>query len=176
MFRKLLNSELNRPSTEEFKTMNKTPIIIILDNIRSSHNIGSAFRTADAFRIRSIYLCGISGCPPTPEIHKSALGAEFSMDWKYFGDSMDAVANAKKEGYTIISVEQAENSISLEKFIPKKNKKYAFVFGNEVKGVQQDIVDASDFPLEIPQWGTKHSLNISVSVGVILWQYITSTI
>ena len=171
MNRKLLNSELGRLSTEEYKTSDKSRFVVVLDNVRSRHNVGSAFRTADAFRAEGIYLCGITAVPPCPEIHKSALGAEFSVDWKHFEDTADAVAELKSRGFTIVAIEQTENSVSLERFSPEKDRSYAFVFGNEVKGVKQEVVDQADFSIEIPQFGTKHSLNVSVSIGVILWDY-----
>ena len=170
MYRKLRNDELERLSAEEFKRAHKLKITVILDNVRSQHNIGSVFRTADSFFIERIILCGICAVPPTPEIHKSALGAEFSVDWQYYKNTSEAVAALKEEGYMIISVEQAENSIMLHNFEPDPDKKYALVFGNEVKGVSQDVVDMSDSVLEIPQFGTKHSLNISVSAGAVLWE------
>ena len=170
MYRKLRNDELERLSAEEFKGAHKLKITVILDNVRSQHNIGSVFRTADSFFIEKIILCGICAVPPTPEIHKSALGAEFSVDWQYYKNTSEAVAALKEEGYIIISVEQAENSIMLHNFEPDPDKKYALVFGNEVKGVSQDVVDMSDSVLEIPQFGTKHSLNISVSAGAVLWE------
>lgn len=170
MYRKLRNDELERLSSEEFKRAHKLKITVILDNVRSQHNIGSVFRTADSFFIERIILCGICAVPPTPEIHKSALGAEFSVDWQYYKNTSEAVAALKEEGYIIISVEQAENSIMLHNFEPDPDKKYALVFGNEVKGVSQDVVDMSDSVLEIPQFGTKHSLNISVSAGAVLWE------
>ena len=170
MHRKLRNDELERLSADDFKKADKLKITVVLDNVRSQHNIGSVFRTADSFFIEKIILCGICATPPTPEIHKSALGAEFSVDWEYFKETEEAVENLKKDGYIIISVEQAERSISLENFNPDPTKKYALVFGNEVKGVSQSVVDISDDVLEIPQFGTKHSLNISVSAGVVLWE------
>lgn len=169
MFRKLLNSELHRISVEEFKSSDKSSSVVVLDNVRSQHNAGSAFRTCDAFRIDKLYLCGICACPPSPEIHKSALGAEFSMEWEYWKDTPALICRLKEDGYTIVSVEQAENSTSLERFSPEEGRKYAYVFGNEVKGVMQEVVDASDICLEIPQYGTKHSLNVSVSIGIVLW-------
>lgn len=171
MYRKLRNDELGRISAEEFKQAEKLKITVVLDNVRSQHNIGSTFRTADSFFIEKIILCGICATPPTAEIHKSALGAEFSVDWEYFKEAFDAVKSLKEQGYHIISVEQAENSVSLEDFIPLANEKYALVFGNEVKGVQQSIVDESNTVLEIPQFGTKHSLNVSVSAGVVMWEF-----
>ncbi len=169
MFRKLLNCELDRPTLEEYRTLEKAPIAIVIDNIRSQHNIGSAFRTGDAFKICKIYICGISATPPSPEIHKSALGAEFSVEWKYFSQTQEAISSLKQEGYEIISVEQTENSTSLDEFQPDISKKYALVFGNEVKGIQQDVVDMSNLCIEIPQHGTKHSLNVSVAIGIVLW-------
>lgn len=171
MHRKLRNDELGRLSAEEFKQAEKLKITVVLDNVRSQHNIGSAFRTADSFLIEKMILCGICAVPPTPEIHKSALGAEFSVDWEYYKQTEEAVGVLKKEGYTIISVEQAENSVSLDSFEPDPAKKYALIFGNEVKGVGQQVVDMSETVLEIPQFGTKHSLNVSVSVGVVLWEF-----
>lgn len=170
MFRKLFNHELGRLSAEEFKEAKKSPLVVVLDNIRSQHNIGSAFRTADSFRIEKIYLCGICATPPTAEIHKSALGAEFSVDWEYYKETIDVVKRLKDEGFTIISVEQAENSTMLDSFQLPENQKIALIYGNEVKGVEQAVVDASDICLEIPQYGTKHSLNVSVSIGITIWK------
>ena len=169
MNRKLQNSELNRLTIDEFKQAQKLPIVVVLDNIRSQHNIGAAFRTSDAFRIDSIFLCGISSTPPNAEIHKSALGAENSVAWQYFENAVDAITVLKQKGYTIVSVEQTTDSLMLNEFIPSADKKYALVFGNEVRGVSQSVVDASDFCIEIPQEGTKHSLNVSVSIGIVLW-------
>jgi len=177
MHRKLKNNELGRLSTEEFKEAEKINVIVVLDNIRSQHNIGAAFRTSDSFLIEKIVLCGCCATPPTAEIHKSALGAEFSVDWEYHKETTDAVADLKGAGYTIISIEQAENSIKLqdiEGYLSAGNlsgRKYVLVFGNEVKGVQQEVVDMSDAVIEIPQYGTKHSLNISVSLGIVLWEF-----
>ena len=167
--RKLKNSELNRLKISDFKKSEKVKLIVILDNVRSLNNVGSVFRTADAFLIEKIYLCGITAQPPHKEIHKTALGATESVDWQYEKDTEELVKKLQGEGVTVISVEQAEGSTSLENFIPKKEQKYAVVFGNEVKGVGQEVVDASDLCLEIPQYGTKHSLNISVSCGIVLW-------
>ncbi|MBI9040911.1 RNA methyltransferase [Lutibacter sp.] len=167
--RKLKNSELGRPTIEEFKGTTKIPLIVVLDNIRSLNNIGSVFRTSDAFLIEKIYLCGITAQPPHKDIHKTALGATESVDWEYVEDSLALVEKLKKEGVIVASIEQAENSTMLQNFSIELNKKYAVVFGNEVKGVQQKVVSASDYCVEIPQLGTKHSLNISVSVGVVLW-------
>ena len=172
MFRKLKNSELGRISVEQYKASGKAPLALVLDNVRSQHNIGSAFRTGDAFRIEKLCLCGISAVPPTPEIHKAALGAEFSVDWAHYDTALEAVTALRAEGYTIVSVEQAEGATQLQDFRPDPDKRYALVFGNEVRGVEQEVVDASDLCLEIPQYGTKHSLNVSVSIGVVLWSII----
>ena len=169
MSRKLLNSELGRISIEEYKAAEKAPVALVLDSLRSQHNIGSAFRTCDAFRVSKIYLCGICAVPPTAEIHKSALGAEFSVDWEHCDDTLELVYRLRGEGWTVVSVEQAEGSVMLQDFRMEEGRRYAFVFGNEVSGVRQDVVDASDLCLEIPQYGTKHSLNVSVSIGVVLW-------
>ena len=166
---KLLNIELGRMTVEQYKHSEKSGIVVILDNVRSAHNVGSAFRSCDSFKIDKVCLCGICAVPPSPEIHKSAIGAEFSVDWEYFPETMSAVTRLKNEGYHIISVEQTVHSLSLDDFVPAPDGKYAFVFGNEVSGVAQEVVDASDFSLEIPQYGTKHSLNVSVSVGIVLW-------
>ena len=167
--RKLRNSELDRKSTEEFKSAEKTPVIVILDNIRSLNNIGSVFRTADAFLIEKIWLCGITATPPHKDIHKTALGATDTVDWEYTEDALDLVKRLQQENTKVYSVEQAEKAIFLNNFRPKKDEKYALIFGNEVKGVQQKIVTASDGVIEIPQLGSKHSLNIAVSAGVVLW-------
>ncbi|MDR1592869.1 MAG: RNA methyltransferase [Prevotellaceae bacterium] len=172
--RKLLNSELNRLSPQEFKVADKLHITLVLDNVRSAHNTGSAFRTSDAFCIEKILLCGISSTPPSAEIHKTALGSEDSMDWEYFEKTEDAIAILHKKHYRTIAVEQTENSIILDDFIPDRNLKYALVFGNEVKGVQQNIVDMCCDCIEIPQFGTKHSLNVSVSIGIVLWHFMSS--
>lgn len=171
-FRKLQNEELNRISTEEFKQAPKVPVVIILDNIRSQNNVGSVFRTSDAFRIEKVYLCGITATPENREVHKTALGAEEAVDWEYQKDTLAVVGKLKATGYRIFSVEQAENATSLEKFGIDMNQKYALIFGNEVKGVQQTVIDASDGCIEIPQFGTKHSFNIAVTVGIVLWQTI----
>ena len=176
MFRKLLNSELGRMSAAEYKEADKAPFVLVLDNVRSQHNIGSAFRTCDAFRVGKICLCGISSTPPTPEIHKAALGAEFSVDWEHFDSALDAVAQLRDAGYTILSVEQAEGATQLQDFRPDPDRRYALVFGNEVHGVAQNVVDASDGCLEIPQYGTKHSLNVSVSIGIVLWNIILNNL
>lgn len=167
--RKLKITELNRISIEEFKEAEKLPLMVVLDNIRSLHNIGSVFRTSDAFRVECIYLCGITATPPHPEMHKTALGAEFTVDWKYVDNCVEAVDNLKKEGYTVYSVEQAEGSIMLDELSLDRTKKYAVVMGNEVKGVQQEVIDHSDGCIEIPKYGTKHSLNVSVTAGIVIW-------
>ena len=167
--RKLKNSELERLTTSAFKKARKTPLIVVLDDIRSLNNIGSVFRTSDAFLIEKIYLCGITAKPPHKDIHKTALGATDSVDWDHVEDAISLIKKLKSEGVFVAAIEQAENSIQLQDFIPLKNKKMAIVFGNEVKGVQQEIVTISDSFIEIPQYGTKHSLNISVSCGVVLW-------
>lgn len=167
--RKLLNVELGRVGVEEYKELPESGLVLVLDNIRSAHNVGSAFRTADSFKVDKVYLCGICAVPPSAEIHKSALGAEDSVEWEHLDDTMDAIAKLKSEGYIIASAEQTVDSVMLDTFKPESGAKYAVVFGNEVAGVRQDVVDASDLVLEIPQYGTKHSLNVSVSVGVVLW-------
>jgi tRNA G18 (ribose-2'-O)-methylase SpoU len=167
--RKLKNSELERLNVEEFKKTDKIPLIVILDNIRSLNNIGSVFRTSDAFLIEKIYLCGITAKPPHKEIHKTALGATESVAWEYVEDTLTLVEKLKGENVKILAIEQAENSTMLQNFTIKPNQKYAIIMGNEVKGVQQKVVSASDYCIEIPQFGTKHSLNISVSCGVVLW-------
>ena len=167
--RKLKNSELDRLSIETFKDIEKTPIIIILDNIRSLNNIGSVFRTSDAFLIEKIYLCGITATPPQKDIHKTALGSTDTVAWEYAKNTLELVKKLKSEGIEVISIEQAENAAMLNDFKPKQKTTYALVFGNEVKGVSQDVVNASDLVIEIPQFGTKHSLNISVSCGVVTW-------
>lgn len=169
--RKLLNIELGRVSVQEYKELPESGLVLVLDNIRSAHNIGSAFRTSDSFKIDKVYLCGICAVPPSAEIHKSALGAEDSVAWEHVEDTMDAIRRLKEEGYIVVSAEQAVDSVMLDKFAPSKDQKYAVVFGNEVAGVRQDVVDASDIVLEIPQYGTKHSMNVSVSMGVILWHF-----
>ena len=169
--RKLLNIELGRVSAEEYKELPESGIVLVLDNIRSAHNVGSAFRTADSFKIDKVWLCGICAVPPSAEIHKSALGAEDSVEWEHVDDTMEAVRRLKEDGYTIVSAEQTMESVMLDTFVPEKGRRYAVVFGNEVAGVSQEVVDASDFALEIPQYGTKHSLNVSVSMGVVLWHF-----
>lgn len=167
--RKLKITELNRISAEEFKAVAKIPLVVVLDNIRSLHNIGSVFRTADAFRIECIYLCGITAVPPHPEMHKTALGAEFTVSWQYMESAVEAVDKLKAEGYTVYSVEQVEGSVMLDELALERGRKIAVVFGNEVKGVQQEVIDHSQGCIEIPQYGTKHSLNVSVAAGIVIW-------
>ena len=167
--RKLKNSELDRLSIESFKDVKKTPLIIILDNIRSLNNIGSVFRTSDAFLIEKIYLCGITATPPHKDIHKTALGSTETVAWEYVENTLDLVEKLKAKNIKILSIEQAENATMLNDFTPKQQTTYALVFGNEVKGVSQNVVSASDLVIEIPQYGTKHSLNISVSCGIVIW-------
>ncbi|SHJ04515.1 SpoU rRNA Methylase family protein [Mesonia phycicola] len=167
--RKLKNSELDRKSVEEFKTAEKTPLIIILDNIRSLNNIGSVFRTADAFLIEKIFLCGITATPPHKDIHKTALGATDTVNWEYAENTLTVVKKLQQEKVEILAIEQAENSVMLNNFVPQKSTTYAIVLGNEVKGVQQEVVSTSNQVIEIPQYGSKHSLNISVSTGVVVW-------
>lgn len=167
--RKLENSELDRKSVEDFKKAEKTPLIIILDNIRSLHNIGSVFRTADAFLVEKIYLCGITAVPPNKEIHKTALGATETVAWEHNNDVLEVITSLQKEGVEVWAVEQVENAVYLNDFIPEENKKYAIIFGNEVKGVSQKAIELCSGSIEIPQLGTKHSLNISVSTGIVVW-------
>ena len=168
--RKLLNEELGRPTLEEYATMAKLPVTVILDNVRSAQNVGSFFRTADAFGIEHIALCGISATPPNREIHKTALGSELSVGWSYYPTTAECVDRLRTEGYQIIAIEQIEGATMLDKFSAKPNTKYALVFGNEVEGVDQCIADMVDGAIEIPQVGTKHSLNVSVSAGVVMWE------
>lgn len=167
--RKLKVTELNRLTPEAFKDSKKIPLIVVLDHVRSLNNVGSVFRTSDAFRVKAIYLCGITACPPHAEIHKTALGAEDTVSWTYFEDTLQAVDNLHEAGYTVCSVEQAEGSVMLDNLLLDKRKKYAVILGNEVKGVQQEVVDKSDVCIEIPQYGTKHSLNVSVTAGIVIW-------
>ncbi|MDR0546570.1 MAG: RNA methyltransferase [Dysgonamonadaceae bacterium] len=168
--RKLKITELHRISPEEFKKANKIPLIVVLDNVRSLHNVGSVFRTSDAFRVQAVYLCGITAPPPHPEIHKTALGAENTMDWKYFKTTLEAIRELKQQNYTIAAIEQAENSIP-PGILPIGNSKYAIILGNEVHGVNQEVMNQCDCCIEIPQFGTKHSLNVSVTAGIIIWEF-----
>jgi len=169
--RKLLNIELGRLTPEEYRALPESGIEVVLDNVRSAHNVGSVFRSADAFRADRIWLCGICATPPSAEIHKSALGAEDSVRWEYAKDTLEAVRKLHEEGFTVLSVEQATGSASLDSFVPENGRKYALILGNEVDGVQQEVVDASDGVIEIPQYGTKHSLNVSVTAGIVLWHF-----
>ena len=169
--RKIRTIEMKRLTVEEFREAEKMPLAVVLDDVRSMHNVGSVFRTADTFRVQEVVLCGITGCPPHAELHKTALGAEDSVEWRHFGTALEAVNELKREGYTVLSVEQVEHSVKLPSFSPERGKKYAVVFGNEVKGVHQEVVDASDGCLEIPQLGTKHSLNVSVTAGIVVYAF-----
>lgn len=167
--RKLKVTEMGRLSLAEYKASEKQPIVVVLDHVRSLYNVGSVFRSSDAFCIEDVVLCGITARPPHPEIHKTALGAEESVEWKYFEQTEDALTWLKQQGYTVLAIEQCEGSTMLQDFQREPGKKYAVVLGNEVKGVQQQVVDLCDGCLEIPQYGTKHSLNVSVAAGIILW-------
>ena len=168
---KLRTIEMQRLTVEEFREAEKLPLIVVLDDVRSMHNVGSVFRTGDAFRIEAVYLCGITSTPPSAEIHKTALGAEDSVSWRYFKTALEALEALKTEGYEVYSIEQAHGSTKLQTFSPLKKKKYAVILGNEVKGVHQEVVDASDGCLEIPQFGTKHSMNVSVTAGIVIWHF-----
>ena len=169
--KKLRTIEMQRLTVDEFREAPKLPLVVVLDDVRSMHNVGSVFRTGDAFRIERVCLCGITSTPPMAEIHKTALGAEDSVAWTYYDTALEAVEVLKAEGYEILSVEQAHGSTMLQDFTPINNKKYAVVLGNEVKGVHQEVVDASDGCLEIPQFGTKHSMNVSVTAGIVIWHF-----
>lgn len=168
---KLTVLEMDRLSVEDFKKVRKIPLVIVLDDVRSLYNVGSVFRTADAFRVKKIYLCGITGKPPSAEIHKTALGAEDSVEWEYCKDSLECVTHLREDGYIVISVEQVSQSLKLNKWTPSPEMKYALVLGNEVKGVCQRVVNASDGCIEIPQYGTKHSLNVSCTASIVMWEY-----
>lgn len=170
--RKLKITELNRITAEEFKAAEKLPLVVVLDHVRSLYNVGSVFRSSDAFRVESICLCGITATPPHAEIHKTALGAEDTVDWKYYARTQDAIYDLKSAGWEVWAVEQVEGSVMLQDFEPEKGKKYAIVLGNEVKGVQQEVVDQCDGCIEIPQFGTKHSLNVSVTAGILIWDFV----
>ena len=174
--RKVRTIEMQRLTVEEFQQAEKLPLIVVLDDVRSMYNVGSVFRTSDTFRVEAVYLCGISCTPPATEIHKTALGAEESVSWRYFNTALEAVEELKKAGYTVFSVEQVEHSTKLQTFVPQRGLKYAVVLGNEVKGVHQEVVDASDGCLEIPQLGTKHSMNVSVTAGIIIYKFAESLI
>lgn len=169
--RKLKVTEMHRLTVDEFKESRKLPLVVVLDEVRSLHNIGAIFRTSDAFLVNSIYLCGITATPPHPEMHKTALGAEYTVDWKYFKNTEDAVNELHTMGYTVFAIEQCEGSTMLDKLVLETDKRYAVVLGNEVKGVKQEVVDMCDGCIEIPQFGTKHSLNVSVTAGIILWEF-----
>lgn len=168
---KLKITEMNRLNVEEFKKAEKLPLVVVLDDVRSLHNVGSVFRSSDAFLVEHIYLCGITATPPQPDIHKTALGAEDTVNWKYFKNTLDAVNELKEEGYFVYATEQVEGSVKLQNLQLEKGKKYAIVMGNEVKGVKQEVVDCSNSCLEIPQFGTKHSLNVSVTAGIVIWEF-----
>lgn len=169
--RKLRTIEMQRLSVEEFRESEKMPLVVVMDDVRSMHNVGSVFRTADAFRLEAVYLCGITGCPPHSEIHKTALGAEDSVSWRYFKTALEAVEELKSRGVVVLSIEQAEGSTILSRFCVEPGKCYAVVLGNEVKGVHQEVIDASDGCLEIPQFGTKHSMNVSVTAGIVIYHF-----
>ena len=168
--RKLNVLEMNPISVDEFKKSKKNPLVVVLDNVRSMYNVGSVFRTADAFRIEAIYLCGITSCPPHPEIHKTALGAEDAVDWYYHKEALETVKMLQQQGYEVLAIEQVEGSTMLQDFVAETDKKYAVVLGNEVKGVNQEVVDCCNGCLEIPQFGTKHSLNVSTTAGIVMWE------
>lgn len=168
--RKLLNEELCRPTLEEYAEVDKLPVVVVLDNVRSAQNVGSFFRTADAFGIERIMLCGISSTPPNREIHKTALGAEMSVAWNYFSTTMECVESLRNEGYTILAIEQIEGAVMLNDFKAEQDKRYAIIFGNEVEGVDQAVADVVDGAIEIPQVGIKHSLNVSVTAGILMWE------
>lgn len=170
-YRKLKITEMNRISVQQFHEIEKIPLVVVLDHVRSLYNVGSVFRTSDAFRVNEVILCGITATPPHTEIHKTALGAEESVSWRYFKDTMEAAQSLRSEGYTLLAIEQCEGSMMLQDFQPDKTKKYAVILGNEVKGVQQSVIDYCDGCLEIPQFGTKHSMNVSVTAGIIIWHF-----
>ncbi len=172
--RKITNSELNRPSAEQFATMQRIPVVVILDNVRSAQNIGAFFRTGDAFAIEKVMLCGITATPPSRDIHKSALGAELTVGWEYYPTTTECAAALKAEGYTLLAIEQVEGAVMLDSLEVDAGKKYALVFGNEVEGVAQEVVDMCDGAIEIPQVGTKHSVNVSVAGGIVLWEFFSS--
>lgn len=172
MNEKLNVEEMGRLDVAAFKTAEKMPLIVVLDNVRSLHNVGSVFRTADAFRLEGVWLCGITATPPSAEIHKTALGAEDAVDWRYFADTLDAVAALRRLGYRVAAVEQCRASAMLHEWKPDPSQPHALILGNEVKGVQQCVVDAADVVVEIPQFGTKHSMNVSVAAGVVLWEMV----
>lgn len=170
---KITNAELGRPTSDEFAMMEKIPVVVVLDNLRSLNNVGSFFRTCDAFAVRAIYICGITATPPDKEIHKTALGAELTVEWRHFASATEAISQLHSENYTVAAVEQVHGAVSLEKFTPEQGCSYALIFGNEVFGVEQKAVDMCDIAIEIPQYGTKHSLNVAVSGGVVLWHFFS---
>lgn len=172
--RKITNSELNRPSAEQFASMQRIPVVAVLDNVRSAQNIGAFFRTGDAFAIEAVMLCGITATPPSRDIHKSALGAELTVKWQYYPTTAECVEQLRADGYTLLAIEQVEGAVMLDKLEVDTNKKYALIFGNEVEGVAQEVVDMCDGAIEIPQAGTKHSVNVSVAGGIVLWEYFTA--
>ena len=169
--RKLRTIEMNRLTVDEFKASEKLPVVVVLDDVRSLYNVGSVFRTSDAFRVEAVFLCGITACPPHPEIHKTALGGEDSVEWRYFATAREAVTCLQEQGYQVYAVEQAEGSAKLQDLHFVSGRHYAVVFGNEVKGVHQEVVDQCDGCIEIPQFGTKHSMNVSVTVGIVVWEF-----
>jgi len=169
--RKLKITELNRLTADQYRDSVKTPLVVVLDQVRSMNNVGSIFRTADAFRLQAIYLCGLTGVPPHPEMHKTALGAEETVEWHYYPDTLDAVRHLKQEGYILFAVEQTENSISLNHIELDAGRHYAVILGHEVKGIRQTVVDECDYCVEIQQFGTKHSLNVAVAGGIVIWEF-----
>ena len=174
--RKLRTIEMNRMTIEEFRTAEKLPLIVVLDDVRSLYNVGSVFRSCDAFRVEAVWLCGITACPPHSEIHKTALGAEDSVTWRHFDTAEEAVNTLHANGSEVLAIEQCEGSTLLNTFKPEKNKRYAIILGNEVKGVHQSVIDIADGCIEIPQYGTKHSLNVSVTAGIVVWHFASSII
>lgn len=174
IMRKITNSELNRPSAEQFASMQRIPVVAVLDNVRSAQNIGAFFRTGDAFAIEAVMLCGITATPPSRDIHKSALGAEMTVKWQYYPTTAECVEQLRADGYTLLAIEQVEGAVMLDELEVDTNKKYALIFGNEVEGVAQEVVDMCDGAIEIPQAGTKHSVNVSVAGGIVLWEYFTA--
>ena len=169
--RKLKITELNRLTAEQYRCCAKMPVVVVLDHVRSLNNVGSIFRTADAFRVESVYLCGLTASPPHPEIHKTAIGAENTVDWQYFKDTLEAIRKLKQDGYILYAVEQAESSVLLNKISLNLSQKHALILGHEVKGIQQAVVDECDYCIEIPQFGTKHSLNVAVAGGIVIWEF-----
>jgi tRNA G18 (ribose-2'-O)-methylase SpoU len=174
--RKLKVTELNRLTSEEYKAIEKTPLVVVLDHVRSLNNVGSVFRTADAFRLDAVYLCGITAIPPNAEIHKTALGAEETVEWHYCKDTLECVRSLKDRGYYLCAIEQAEGSHSLKKMVLEPNSRFAIVLGHEVKGIQQEVINECHCCIEIPQFGTKHSLNVSVAAGIVIWEFFKSLI